>query len=188
MSAQTQSSPSYACQPLQVHTRNRPMADDVNLSQIAQDLPGLSGENPIVVASLVAWFLPGCCRLHTTHTYTVRVDLKARVLLRLPLISPYAMRIVCLLQEAVTESFAGYTHPALRNQGVVLQTNRLCCADTLLHAMSDEESPEHMFLADKPLFAALCMGPCFRIKHNLLCQLAFPVYEIFQVVGDILGY
>ncbi|KAL3161042.1 hypothetical protein ABBQ38_009425 [Trebouxia sp. C0009 RCD-2024] len=28
---------------LKVHTRNRPMADDVNLSQVAQDLPGLSG-------------------------------------------------------------------------------------------------------------------------------------------------
>lgn len=28
---------------LQVHTRKRPMADDVNLAQIAQDLPGLSG-------------------------------------------------------------------------------------------------------------------------------------------------
>ena len=29
---------------MQVYTRNRPMADDVNLSQVAQDLPGLSGE------------------------------------------------------------------------------------------------------------------------------------------------
>ncbi len=29
---------------MQVHTRNRPMADDVNLAQVAQDLPGLSGE------------------------------------------------------------------------------------------------------------------------------------------------
>ncbi|KAL0050459.1 hypothetical protein WJX82_011563 [Trebouxia sp. C0006] len=28
---------------LKVHTRNRPMADDVNLVQVAQDLPGLSG-------------------------------------------------------------------------------------------------------------------------------------------------
>ena len=34
---------------LQVHTRNRPMAEDVNLAQVAQDLPGLSGDPSLSV-------------------------------------------------------------------------------------------------------------------------------------------
>ena len=32
------------CGGAQVHARSRPMADDVDLMQVAQDLPGLSGE------------------------------------------------------------------------------------------------------------------------------------------------
>ena len=31
------------CCGAQVHARSRPMADDVDLMQVAQDLPGLSG-------------------------------------------------------------------------------------------------------------------------------------------------
>ena len=133
-----------AFQWLQVHTRNRPMADDVNLTQVAQDLPGLSGR----VCVLWPIWVCECLLGNKTGSYLTTCFSQAWTL---------NLKVLCRrFWSALLRAEADFTLPFTKGSTCVGQQCCLCCTQIALSEKSE----------------GVCPKPFIPGRHMCICPMA----------------